>query len=183
MYKKIFWGLIIATFHLNISRLSILPAFVGWIIVFGGIKIIEKDLDGSLVKKVKIASLILIILTLILEIVNISGCTVLDYYYVFVFMPVIISFIELLVMHTVLELTINCFVKLNQIHMVDKYTKKDRIYIILKGIELALLLIISLNSEEYIVYIGIALTIGLRIYLLTIINSLSKENYDSLSEI
>ena len=42
-YKKIFWGIFFATFHINLGPIEILPNFIGMLIICSGIKEILKD--------------------------------------------------------------------------------------------------------------------------------------------
>jgi len=42
-YKKIFWGMFFATFHINLGPIEVLPNFVGLLIICSGIKEILKD--------------------------------------------------------------------------------------------------------------------------------------------
>lgn len=42
-YKKIFWGFVFATFHINLGAIQIVPTFIGYIIIYLGIEKIAKD--------------------------------------------------------------------------------------------------------------------------------------------
>ncbi|WP_167957923.1 hypothetical protein [Anaerosporobacter faecicola] len=52
-FNYIVWGLIFATFHINLGSLQILPSFVGWIFVAIGIRQMIKVFDEQ---KLKMAS-------------------------------------------------------------------------------------------------------------------------------
>lgn len=42
-YRKIFWGIFIATFNINIGMVKILPSFVGFLIISSGLKLILQE--------------------------------------------------------------------------------------------------------------------------------------------
>lgn len=64
-YKNIVLGLILATFHINLGTLPIIPSFIAWIIVAMGVELIE-EAEGQLsFNRSKKACAALIILTLL----------------------------------------------------------------------------------------------------------------------
>lgn len=42
-YNKIFWGFIFITFHINLGSIQILPNFIGYMIIYYGIKKLSED--------------------------------------------------------------------------------------------------------------------------------------------
>jgi len=176
-YKKIFWGLIIASFNLKFGNITILPAFIGWIFVFEGLKNMKTKLDSKLMKKANLACIILMAISIILEITHILDYKVLPYS-VIVFMPLISAVVELVLFHTILESVVMKFTNLHQKDNVDKYIKRDRRYIIFQGLAIALYLMVCLNIETKAIYIGTIIFIILRIYMISTIYSLKKENYE-----
>lgn len=61
----------------------------------------------------------------------------------------------------------------------DKYIGKDRTYIILMGISMVLLTISLTINQEIMFFLGGGMAIISRIYLLTVIRALSKEDYET----
>lgn len=64
-YKNIVLGLILATFHINLGTLPIVPSFIGWILVAMGVDSIAKTEEKSSFNISKKACTVLVILTLL----------------------------------------------------------------------------------------------------------------------
>lgn len=64
-FKNIVLGLILATFHITLDTLQIVPSFVGWILVAMGVNSIAKAEGNELFTKAKNISVVLILLTLL----------------------------------------------------------------------------------------------------------------------
>lgn len=170
-YKKIFWGLLLAFFNIKFDGIIILPSFIGWIIVFDAFK--DINIKAAL-GKAKFLCSVLIIMSILFEVARISNFDLLIYD-VMIFTPFIVSIVELLLIHVILEATVNNYADLNQNDNVEKYTEKTRVYIIFKGIEIVFMFLICLNQNIIISYIEIFISIVLNVYLLTIIYSVKKE--------
>lgn len=61
-YNKLFWGMIFIIFDINLGVINILPNFIGYILIYSGLNILEKQ--HEIYKKGKIPAVILTILTL-----------------------------------------------------------------------------------------------------------------------
>lgn len=62
-FKNIVLGLILATFHIKLGTLQIVPSFVGWILVAMGVDSIAKAEGNELFTKANNISVVLILLT------------------------------------------------------------------------------------------------------------------------
>lgn len=72
-YKTIIWGLLIATFHLNLSVIPILPAFIGWIIIYNGTDSLISVYKENAFIKARNYSLIIMIITIISQLLTWMG--------------------------------------------------------------------------------------------------------------
>lgn len=61
-YNRIFWGMIIFIFHINLGYLTILPSCVGYMLIYSGLRILSSQ--NKTYKKGKLPAIILTILTL-----------------------------------------------------------------------------------------------------------------------
>jgi hypothetical protein len=174
-YKKIFWGIFIATFNVTIGEIRILPAFVGWIIVAIAISNLEARSNQGYFEKSRLTGIALVIVTLVGSLFSFFGGTQFEGWLPLVFYPVLVSVIELVVFHGVLEATIHHLDALNHKEIAEKYAEKDRIYIILMGITMSVVTLSLVMNHEMMGAIGVIAFIISRIYLLVVMNALSKE--------
>lgn len=175
-YKKIFWGIFIATFNITIGMFTILPAFVGWIVVVTGLSELERSIHSGAFLKPKKGAIALVFgsfggLALFLVGHNIESFLPLLFY------PLFLIVIEFVVFHKVLEESVHNFKIMHQQEAVERYTNKDRTYIILMGITMVLLAISLAINHETIGSVGAFMAVISRVYLLITINALKKENY------
>ncbi len=176
-YNKIFWGLFITTFKLTIGMLTILPAFIGWILILSGISELKEESFSGDLSKPRIIALILIFTSLLGGLLPFVGGVYLDRVLNFTFYPLITLVLEFVLFQLILEESVENFRSLQREDSVDFYIKKDRTYILLMGIAMVLLTI-SLITNYYVASLsGIGMVLLTTIYLLTVIYSLSKEDY------
>ncbi|MCZ0703059.1 hypothetical protein J2T56_001373 [Natronobacillus azotifigens] len=173
-YKKIFWGILIATFSINLGFVTILPTFIGWTIVATGISILDKYAQKGDFSKAYSLATILVVLHFIGGFISLLGEVQIGNAVPFIFYPLISMMIELLLIHSLLKATVDHFDVMGRKRVSEKYIAKDRAYIILMGITMILYtLTITLNE----VIIGVITALITTIYLLTVISSLRKETF------
>jgi hypothetical protein len=61
-YKRLFWGMLLIIFNINIGFINILPDFAGYILIYSGLNILSSQ--NQTYQKAKIPAVILMILTL-----------------------------------------------------------------------------------------------------------------------
>ncbi|MHC1683938.1 MAG: hypothetical protein AB6733_13440 [Clostridiaceae bacterium] len=61
-YNRIFWGMVIFFFHINIGNIPLLPGFVGYMFIYSGLNILSSQ--HEIYKKGKLPAAILIVLNL-----------------------------------------------------------------------------------------------------------------------
>lgn len=176
-YKKMFWGVFIANIHLHIGAITILPSFVGFLIIFSGLS----DLDMKTETSSKHFDcpqgtlLVLIILTVVHSSVTFFTGNQYESLTLMRFFPILTSILELLVFHKTLELSVYEFQACCFEYGVERYTHKDRIYICLKGISIGLMSIALIVNSDLTVVAGVFADVVAIIYLLTIFHSLKKD--------
>lgn len=176
-YKKIFWGILIATFSLNLGFITILPTFIGWTIVATGISILDKCAQKGDFSKAYSLATILVVLHFIGGFISLLGEVQIGNAVPFIFYPLISMMIELLLIHSLLKATVDHFDVMERKRVAEKYIAKDRAYILLMGITMILYTLTIALNEVITVIIGVITALITTIYLLTVISSLSKETF------
>ncbi|SDL00065.1 hypothetical protein [Natronincola ferrireducens] len=176
-YKKIFWGIFIATFNIIIGRITILPAFVGWIVVLTGLSELEENSTGGDFSGSKISAMVLVAASLGGGLVSLLGGSNVESFLPLLFYPLFVIAIEFVVFHKILEVSVHNFNGMDHQETADKYTSKDRTYIILMGITMVLMIIAFTVNHGTTGFIGAVMAMISRIYLMVVMNSLSKEDY------
>jgi len=176
-YKKIFWGIIFATFHINIGTITILPVFIGWIIVAIGISELDKSLPEACFTMADVTAVVLVAVSFVEGLISFFSGGHTESSLLLLFFPFIALALELEVFHKTLEASARYFLANGREESARNYTGKDRTYLILMGITIVLFAIARITNSGTIVFAGAALAIITRIYLLTVIYSLSNENF------
>jgi hypothetical protein len=60
-YNKLFWGMMFIIFHINLGPISVLPSFIGYMVIYSGLNILSSQ--HKVYEKGKIPSIVLIVLT------------------------------------------------------------------------------------------------------------------------
>lgn len=177
-YKKIFWGLIIATFSINFGSIPIFPAFVGWLIVLSGVSDLEEQISDKQMSIINWCMLGLVLLSLLDTILPFFIEWTWTLILPFLFYPILLSTIELTAFHKLIEASADRFREHNQTSISSDFNRKDRAYLLLMSFSLVLLTISLVVNDETLLFFGVISTIFPRVYVLTVIRALSKERID-----
>ncbi|MCC5894117.1 MAG: hypothetical protein JJU16_01515 [Alkalibacterium sp.] len=181
-YKKIFWGLIIATFSITLGVVTIFPTFVGWLVVLSGVSDLEDQFSDKQFSTVYLSVGALVLLSLAEGFVSISRLPDWVPALPFLFFPVFLSVIELTAFHKILEASADRLRENNHFTSSTVYNRKDKVYLVLMGCSLVLLTAALTANHETLLFFGRILTLIPRVYLLTIMHALSEENLDERLE-
>ncbi len=178
-YQKIFWGLIFVTFHLNLGPLRLLPPFVGWLILISGLHELTSRFQNS---SISIESFqraisfgkVLVALTLVDTIGTLVAGGALMESLVFLYYPIIVIMLEIIIFFYILEGTYKVFSELSFEERKVETQKKLRTYMVM-GISSAVILIFTLFfNHTGTMVIGVLLGIVAVIYLLVYFSQLKK---------
>ena len=171
-YKKILWGLIFTTFHINLGVIQILPTFVGYIIVYFGIDKIVKDYKlNSLEKSSKYCS-ILALMSFISVAMPFSGLEVNNSIFNIIWSNTF-QVIELFMVYKLLEGSIEILEKSNN-QLWSEYNKKVPVYIILYTVFIVLSNINQIFMIDGLIAGITLLALCIRIWITIVIGKLSK---------
>lgn len=177
-YKKIFWGLIIATFSITLGIITIFPTLVGWLVVLSGVSDLIDQISDKQFFPAYCSVVALVFLSLAEGWISISQSPAWISALPFLFYPVVLSSIELTAFHKILEASVNRFRKNKQPSVSAEFSRKDRVYLLLMGISMTLLTGALMANDSALLFFGLILTLIPRMYLLTVLHALSKENMD-----
>lgn len=181
IFRKIFWGVIIATFRINIGMIPILPAFIGWIIVLDGLIDLGNNSFFEEVPSLKWTGVSLVAASMIYEGVGVLSPLSLESGYIWLFFPVIILLIEFTLFHKLFESSLYHFQKMNDKKSQQKMIKRDRFYIILMASTLLILIVSTIAYLNFLLVIGLVLNVVVRLYLIGILYLLSKISYHEIA--
>ncbi|MBO0566575.1 hypothetical protein EXQ36_19290 [Clostridium botulinum] len=81
-YKKIFWGIFIIIFNVDLGIIKILPPFIGFIIILSGISSLYKESQIESFNKAKIFAIIISIIAIIGEIMRFFSIELSSFFYI-----------------------------------------------------------------------------------------------------
>lgn len=165
-YNKIFWGIFIATFNINIGGIKILPSFIGFLIVLSGLDSLYKDTHIEAFNKAKNFAIITVVISIVGGITNILSIELINYF-IFGEILTIINFVmEILLFYKYFEGSIEYFNSNDYTDIAGENTRKLRFYIIVSLISTIVMVFALIFNITYLtIIIGIVFII-LRIYLM-----------------
>ncbi|EKO1912249.1 hypothetical protein PZQ55_001290 [Clostridium botulinum] len=173
-YKKILWGIFIATFNINLGIIKILPPFIGFIIILSGISSLYKETQIDSFNKAKIFAIIMNVIATIGEFTRFFSIELTNS---FVFNGVYIVFsntIELLMFYKLFDGSIEYLNDNNKSELACESIKKLRFYIITSVINIILLNFTLISNIKILNIIVLVMLIILRTYLMMSISSLKN---------
>lgn len=174
-YRKIFWGIFIATFNINIGMVKILPSFVGFLIISSGLKLILQEAGTESFKKAKKYSDYTGLLLFLGGVLSLSGIT-LEVNIFMQLLPIIYLALELLLFYKVFEGSIEYLRHDDEATLAMltyEFENKQRFYII-ASIIINLFLMFSITFNLRSQTFAAFLLIILRIFLMTTMSRLKN---------
>ncbi|EPY2274977.1 hypothetical protein ACXAUS_003898 [Clostridium sporogenes] len=165
-YKKILWGIFIATFNINLGIIKILPPFIGFIIILSGISFLYEETQIESFNKAKTFGIIISVVTSIGELMRFFSIELSNF---FIFNEVGIVFsniIELLMFYKLFDGSIEYLNHNNQCDLACENIKKLRFYIIASVINIIFLNLTLISNIKTLNIIVLVMLIILRTYLM-----------------
>lgn len=173
-YRKIFWGIFIATFNIKIGIIKILPAFVGVLIISSGINILIEETKIESFNKGKQYSNILAVIMFFGGLLPFLGLN-LESNILNQLIPIVYLTIELLLFYKVFGSSIEKLYKDKNDDIAKEYESKLSFYIIAMIINNVLLcLVLTFNIENLLTAISSIGALILRIFLMTSMSRLKN---------
>lgn len=183
-YRKIFWGLLVVIFNINIGPINILPDFIGYFMISFAISDIINEFDNKEFRRAKKIANILALYSLILSFADIIGGA-LDSSYndiVSIGLAILISSAVLVMSFNIFSGTIELYLsrEMNEYYELTVKTQRNYTKSNLVGI---FLMTVSINIfDEYYTAIAAVYIIATQIYFAAIINRIKKSFNEDLIE-
>lgn len=179
-YNRIFWGIFITRFHINLGPIRILPAFAGFLLIVSGLDslYVESSLDGY--NKAKSMGKILVALSLIGGVIEFITQFGMNYSFVNIIWTIGFIIIEFIFYFKIMESSVEYLNLYNYDELREAYILKLRKYTIFSILNIFILSInLIFNFQSYLkitLYIGVFLSI----YLMTMVHGLRNifKNHD-----
>ncbi len=172
-YRLIFWGIFFISFHINLGNLQILPNFIGWAMIAGGVGRLRNRQPSENFHKASILAFIAVIYSIITFLTEFAGSQALDFNPYLLFTMMFISIVELLTEYFIIKGSAEYLYNCGNIEFADDLAGRFRNYLI---IDILLLIAVLISFTLYSPAITIYAIFGLllRIWFLMIIHGLKK---------
>ena len=173
--NKVFWGIFIATFNINLGPIKILPAFVGFMIISSGINTIYTEHRYDEFKKSLDFSRIVTVIALFGGLIELFTQDSYQYSLILQIWPIILMIVELLMFYYLFVGIILYFESIGNVSVTERIIGSSRLYMIIFIINIAFLSFVMLfNLRGFNTLLAIVFII-LRISLMVMISGLKKD--------
>lgn len=173
-YNKIFWGILITTFNINVGKINLLPSFIGFIFISNGINILYKKTNIDFFNKAKIFAIILSIINLIEEVIKFLSFNHSDFFIWNQLGIVFCNVLKLFMVYKLFEGSIKYINNNIDSDLALENTKKLKFYIIASTVTIIALNLRVLFNESILNNIVFFMLFVLNIYLALSINHIKK---------
>lgn len=173
-YHKVFWGLFIATFNINLGIVKILPAFVGWIVISQGIDLLKEQFSTEAFDSAGKFSMLLVLLSLLGGGIalfggpNINSSLILSYY------PILTLGFDMLFGYKLLGGSIEYLEVVGNDELSSQYEGNQRTYTIFMVIAILAYILSNTINSSGLNTASAFLFIIIRISLMVMVNNLKK---------
>lgn len=173
-YKKVIIGILLATFHINLGRIQIVPTVIGWVVLTIGVVELMEAFPSIPFRKAGYLAKTLIAYTLITDVAEFFNPTLLSRSSMFRFAPVIYAIIYLLFAYNVLDGSI-LYVRSLQMEELEKsLVARTGTFIILYLVNsLVICYALAFNGSLFLILAAIT-GIILNIWFMMMMNELKK---------
>lgn len=174
-YNKLFWGIILATFHINLGMIRILPEFIGWWMVSSAcyeLYDISKNTKFMKARKVSGAMAIWSLAASLLSLASFNSGMVLD---ILQFASVIFIMMEMLFVANILEASAVTFHSNGRTELYPFYVRRAGISSTLLAAVASAFCIALVLSDTFFITAAAILGIGIRIWLAVMMKSMSQD--------
>lgn len=181
-YNKMFWGVLITSFNINLGPINILPNFIGFLLIVSGLNTLYQESSFAGFNNVSSMGMIVALLSFIGGVIEWFRLGMTNYSFLNIIWSIGFITIEFMFFFKVLEASIECLQENNYDELKERYVLKLRNYAIFTLIiilSLGISLILNLETYQAILVVP---AFALKIYLITIIYGLRnifKEKEDN----
>lgn len=173
-YKKIFWGFIFVTIHINLGCIQILPNFIGYMLIYYGIKRLNADNNINALEDSSKYCLSLVIMSLISFILSFTNTNIINNIYFNIIWINILNILEIVMIYKLLYGSCERVKNDNNI-----YIKKISIYVLLSTIAAVFNNIYVIFMSDLLSVIIVIYELALRLWIISLISKMYKsEEYE-----
>lgn len=172
--NKLFWGVFFITFHINIGPLTILPNFIGFMIISSSIKDIYNYYGYESFKKSNSFAKFIIISSFLLELANIFLADRFEHSLVIQIWLILLMTIELFIFYNFFQAISEYFYLKEDISMAEKYIANTRIYILISIVSIIVLSFSTIFNFNLLSLIFYILSMIIRISIMIMISGLKN---------
>lgn len=185
-YKRVFWGLILVIFNINIGPVNILPDFMGYFLISIGLSTIRSEYENDSFKLSAVIANILGVYTLVASLLAFAnvGHDLSGNKFLGTGLTMLVSIANLVMEYNILSGTISLFNNIGKTFEAEEMHKIQRNYTYLTVIALFLMSVSFNISNEIIVMAILIYYLIIRIYYISVIRKIKKffENEEILPE-
>lgn len=184
-YNKIFWGIFITTFSINLGPIKILPAFIGFLFIVSGLDSLYEESSFNIFEKVKTIGILVAFISFIGGVMDFLTQGMALYILTGIIWIIMFVIIELIFYFKIIEASIEYLSINNYDDLAENYISKLRGYTMFSILNILLLnvsLILNLNTYSTIAaIIGVILNIYLMIMIYGLRNMFEEETNDTIA--
>lgn len=158
-YNKLFEGMLFITFNFNIGPINILPDFVGYMIIYSGLTVLQPQ--SEMYEKAKVSAIALIMITL-KDIISLNGINFWQNLNSFTYIIIILDFIggilNLYLIYIICKGIISLAEERGLIDLSESAKIRFKVYFVVTVIAIVyspFSLVISLNISKYMLFVYI----------------------------
>ena len=180
-FKKVFWGFILLTFHINLGAVQLVPECISYLIILSAIDKIAKEYNDKWFNICKKIVGVHVIIGIINDYFRLFGANIFEgNSYGFIY-TAIMCILNLVMIFAFFEGAINLLKDYNLHENSDDFINKQKCYIMVDTIVSLMIIIVGVFFAEGSLSMLIAVVaLILRIWLISCINSLSKINFTKI---
>ncbi|MDD3172404.1 MAG: hypothetical protein PHF63_01835 [Herbinix sp.] len=175
-YRQIFWGLFLCTFHINIGLIQVIPAFIGWLIVAGGLYTLYDAYAYTSFRKAHYTVIAIAGISLFGFIADFLG----KRYEILTYMPILIAIVEFLFIYYLLEGSIQYFLDAGEEAVAAGIKSNLQIYMLVFIFSNILGCIALTIFDQTLLFIYMCLAFILILWLMRIVSRLKKIHQEPL---
>ena len=173
--NKVFWGIFIATFNLNLGPIKILPAFVGFMVISSGINTIYIEHHSEEFRKALDFSRVAIAISLLGGLIDFLTGGVYQYSLLLQICPIILMTVELLLFYNLFLGIIMHFSSVGNLEVSERVMGSSRLYMIIFITSISFLSFVLLFNLGGLNTLLAIVFVILRISLMVMISGLKKD--------
>jgi hypothetical protein len=173
-YKRIFWGIFFTTFHITVGSLQILPSFIGYLIIYSGIKQLREEFESANLQKAAHITIFATVVAFISGLLDLGLIGSFQYSAFSIAWLALVSITELLYIFYLLSGSVDLLRQKDLIGIAENYKQKTKLFIILYSLfAIAGIVGTTFNLNAALTIFAIAMII-IKIWLLTMVNTLKN---------